>query len=203
MHLRFKEEKSMGEKRIKDIMARIEEYDRVDAESPLCDAIMRLKENHEKIQAGQPGKFHKTLLVTDSFGKIIGKITIFDMIRALIPEAAKTSGAAMRAYYRTISSRTLKVADEIGEIQQRFKWLHSTFFDLVKEETKKKVKDIMSPVYPLLVEEDNINKAIYVMFRENIRQPMVVRGDEIVGVVSIMDILPELLEIAGDECFLG
>lgn len=192
----------MGQKRIKDIMARIEEYDRVDADSPLCDAIMRLKANHEKIQAGERGRFHKTLLVTDRLSRIIGKITIFDMIRALIPEAAKTSGEAMRAYYRTISSRTLKVADEIGEIQQRFKWLHSTFFDLVKEETKKKVKDIMSPVYPLLVEEDTINKAIYVMFRENIRQPMVVRGDEIVGVVSIMDIFPELLEIAGDECFL-
>jgi predicted transcriptional regulator len=63
------------------------------------------------------------------------------------------------------------------------------------------VKEIMSPIHPLLEEEDTINKAVYLMFKENIRQPLVARDGKIVGVVSIMCVLPELLSIAGDECF--
>jgi len=189
------------EKKIKDIMARIEEYEKVDSESPLCDVLQILKRNHEKVKSGEPGKFHKTLLATDPSKKIVGKLSVFDLIRGLVPEAAKQEDAS-RAYYRTLSSRALEVAEEIGEFQERFQWLHSTFFDLVKKETTKKVKDVMSPVHPLLNEDDSINKAIYIMFKEKIRQPLVVRDNKIVGVVNIMDIFPLLLEIAGDECFL-
>lgn len=158
------------------------------------------EKNHEKIQSSEPGNFHKTLLVTDASKKIVSKLSVFDLIRGLVSEAAK-QGDASRAYYRTLSSPALEVAQEIGEFQERFQWLHSTFLELVKRNAKK-VKDVMSPVYPLLNEEDSINKAIYIMFKEKIRQPMVVRDNKIVGVVNIMDIFPLLPEIAGDECFL-
>jgi CBS-domain-containing membrane protein len=132
----------------------------------------------------------------------VGKLSIYDLIRSLVPESAKKTEFS-RMYYRTLSSRALEVADEVGAVQERFKWLHSTFLDLVKQETQKKVKEVMSPIHPVLVEDDGINKAIYLMFKENIRQPMVTRDGKIIGVVSIMDIFPELLEIAGDVCVIG
>lgn len=189
------------EKRVKDIMAHIDEYDRVDMETPLCDALNILRKNHEKIQASVPGTFHKTLFVTDESKKIAGKLSVFDLIRGLVPEAAKKPEFS-RAYYNVLSSRALEVAEEVGQFQERFQWLNSTLLDLVKEQTQKRVKHVMSPIHPLLIEEDSINKATYVMFKENIRQPLVIRNAEIVGVVNIMDIFPVLLEIAGDECFL-
>lgn len=187
--------------RIKDIMSHIEEYDTVEAEAPLCEALQLLKKNHEKIITGAEGKFHKTMFVTDASGKTIGKLSFFDIVKGLVPEQAKEVKHSGK-FYSLLSSRTLEVADEIAEMQKRFSWLHSTFLDLVKQETKKKVRDIMSPIHPLLKEEDSLNKAIFVMFKENIRQPLVSREDEIVGVVSLMDIFPELLKVAGDECFL-
>ena len=189
------------EKRVKDIMSRISEYEKIDLGARLCDALSILRKNHEKIQAGGTGSYHKTLFVTDAGGKIVGKVSIFDLIRGLVPEHAKAPEHS-RAYYSMISSRALDVVEEVGEVQERFKWLHTTFMELVRQETQKKVKDVMSSVHPLLHEEDGINKAIYVMFKEDIRQPLVARGGEIVGVVSIMDIFPVLMEIAGDECFL-
>jgi len=188
-------------KRVKDIMAHIDEYDKIDMEAPLCDALAILKKNHEKIKACVTGKFHKTLLVTDASKKIIGKLSIYDLIRGLVPEPAKEMEIS-RSFYSMLSSRALEVSAEVGEMQERFRWLHSTFLDLTKQETQKKVKQVMSPIHPLLVEEDSINKAIYVMFKEKIRQPLVVRDGEIIGVVNIMDIFPELLEIAGDVCVL-
>ena len=184
------------EKRVKDIMSRMEEYDKVDMETSLCHALRILEENHEKIKSGVPGTFHKTLFVTGASKKIIGKLSIYDLIRGLVPEPAKELEAS-RAFYSVLSSRAVAVADEVGRIQEGFGWLRSNFCDLVNKECKKKVKDVMSPIHPLLKEDDSINKAIYVMFRENIRQPVVTRDGEIVGVVSIMDIFPVLLEIAG------
>ncbi|OGQ98902.1 MAG: hypothetical protein A2521_04080 [Deltaproteobacteria bacterium RIFOXYD12_FULL_57_12] len=189
------------EKRVKDIMSHIGEYDMVDGDAPLCDALAKLKANWEKITAGEKGSFHKTMFVTDASGTIVGKLSFFDIVKGLVPEPAKEVKHSRR-FYSILSSRTMEVADEVAEMQRRFTWLHSTFLDLVKQETKKKVRDIMSPIHPLLKEEDSLNKAIFVMFKENIRQPLVSRGDEIIGVVSLMDIFPELLEIAGDECFL-
>jgi CBS domain-containing protein len=141
------------------------------------------------------------MFVTDASGKIIGKLSFYDLVKGLVPEPAKEVKHS-RKFYAILSSRTLEVADEVTEMQKRFKWLHSTFLDLVKQETRKKVKDVMSPIDPLLKEDDSINKAIFIMFKENIRQPLVTRGGEIIGVLSLMDVFPELLKIAGDECFL-
>lgn len=187
------------DKRVKDIMVSIEEYDKIGKDARLCDAVSILKRNYENIKAHASGTFHKTLFVTHESGKIIGKLSMYDLIRGLVPEAAKKPESS-RAYESTLSSRVLEVAEEVGEAQERFQWLHSTFFDLVKQEVLKGIKDVMSPVHPLLKEEDSINKAIYVMFKENIRQPLVVRDGEIVGVVDFMNIFSELLEIAGPEC---
>jgi len=191
----------MGEdKSVRDIMALIEEYDTIHSEACLADAMKMLKENYRKIDSDMPGNYHKTLLVQDADKKIIGKLSVFDLIRGLVPEPAKKPEHS-RAYYSVLSSRTLEVAEQVGDVQERFKWLHTSFFELVKQESQKKVKDVMSPVHPLLEEDDTINKAIYIMFKEHIRQPMVMRKDEIVGMVNIMDIFPVLLEIAAEDDF--
>ena len=188
------------ERRVKDIMSPITEYSKIDAEAPLCDALDRLKMYNEKIKAGVTG-IHKTMLVTDASGRIVGKLSLYDFIKGLVPERAKEEKVS-RKFYSVLSSRALEVADEIKEMQERFQWLHSTFLDLVKQETRKKVKDVMSPVRTLLKEEDTINKAVFVMFKENIRQPAVVRNEEIVGIVNLMGVFSELQEVAVDVCEL-
>ena len=189
-------------KLVKDIMCPIEDYEFVDVELSLCDVLALLKKNHQKVQADPKRVFHKTMFVKDGSGKIVGKLSAYDLTKGLVPEPAKKHTIS-RSFYSVLSSRALEVADEVHDMQQRFKWLHSTFSELVQQESRKKVKDIMTPVHPLLVENDSINKAIYVMFREEIRQPLVTRDGKIVGVVRLLEIFDELLEVLGDECFLA
>jgi len=188
------------EKRVKDIMSPIEEYNMVQEDDRLCEVLKILRDNYQKLQAREPGDYHKTLFVKNAGGQIVGKLSIFDLLRGLVPESAKSVSPAF-LHYRAISMRTGGVEKEIAAIQERFNWLDHSFFDLVKAETQKTVKEVMSPIHPLLEEEDTINKAVYLMFKENIRQPLVARDGKIVGVVSIMCVLPELLSVAGDECF--
>ena len=141
------------------------------------------------------------MFAEDSSGQIVGKLSIFDLIRGLVPARAKEP-AVSRTFYRSLSERQLNVAEEVGKLKERFDWLEHTFLDLVKAETQKKVQEVMSPIHPLLEEGDTLNKAVYVMFKENIRQPLVVRDGRIVGVINIMDIFPVLLDLAGDQCFI-
>jgi CBS domain-containing protein len=183
------------------VMARIEEYNTIAAEAPLCEALLILRSNMKKMDSGEKGHFHKTLFAVDPTGQIIGKLSIFDLIRGLVPERAKTP-AVSRTFYRSLSERQLNVAEEVGKLRERFDWLEHTFLDLVKAETQKKVREVMSPIHPLLEEGDSLNKSVYVMFKENIRQPLVVRDGRIVGVINIMDIFPVLLDLAGDQCFI-
>ena len=190
----------MGEeKRVKDLMNPIEEYDTVDVGAQLCDALAVLKRNHENLKSGAIGSFHKTVFVADTSKKIVGKISMYDLIRGLVPENARSPELFSA---RAMSSRILEVADQVGEFQERFRWLHSTFLDLAKQQAHKQVKDIMSEVRPILKEDDPMNLAIYILFKEGVRQQLVERDGEIVGVINLMILLNEFLETVGPECYV-
>ena len=182
-------------KLVKDIMNAIEEYDKIDVEAGLCDALAILKRNYERTREG--GTYHKTLFVTDTSGEIIGKLSMYDLIRGLVPDIAKGSEIHVA---RALSSRTLESADQAGEIVEHYLWLHTTFVDLVKEVAHKKVKDIMSRAVPVLREDDLMNHAIFVLFKDGVRQQLVERDGKIIGVINLMVVLTELLETVGPEC---
>jgi len=187
------------DKRVKDILIPIEEYEAASIDSQLCDALAILKRNYEQIKKSRKGELHSTIFIRDHEGKIVGKISMYDLVKGLVPESVK--GPEMsRAYYSVLSSRVLEVSREVSEVQARFKWLHSSFFELIKQEARKPVKDVMSDVYPLLTEEDTINHAIYIMFKEGVRQPLVVKDGEVIGVVTLKAIFDEMLELLGPEC---
>lgn len=188
----------MGEeKRVKDIMIPIEEYETVHVDDKLCDALAILKRGHESTLQG--GSYHKTLFVTDASDKIVGKLTMYDLIRGLVPEKSKKPELFSA---RAISSRALEVAHRVSEFQEHFQWLHSTFVELVKQEAHKRVGDIMSEARPMLKEDDKMNMAIYVLFKEGVRQQLVERDGKIVGVINLMVLFSEFMETVGPECYV-
>jgi CBS domain-containing protein len=188
------------EKRVKDIMIPIEEYDTVSISARLCDAVSILKRNHEEIKSCGEGSYHKTLFVVDGADKIVGKISMYDLIRGLVPEAAKPPQVS-RAYHLMRSSRAQEVASEVSDFQEEYKWLHNTFFDLVTQESQKRVEDVMSKVEKSIIDEaDRINHAVYIMFKEDVRQQVIFRGTKAVGVINLHVIFDELIDIAGPEC---
>jgi|WetSurMetagenome_2_1015567.scaffolds.fasta_scaffold15001_4 CBS domain-containing protein len=186
-------------KTVKDLMVPIGEYDKMDVEARLCDALGLLKRKYENAKSGAPSRFHKTIFVIEPSGKIIGKIAMYDLIRGLVPESSMHLELPRRIPH-VPSSRIWEIEERTAELTERLGWLTHGFVDLVKQEAHKKIKDIMTPVHPILKEEDTINQAIYLMFKENVRQPLVVQKGEVVGVIDLMRVFSELLEIAGPEC---
>jgi CBS-domain-containing membrane protein len=185
-------------KLVKDIMNPIEEYDTIDVEAELCDALAILKRNYEKAKSG--GSYHKTLFVTDASKKIMGKLSMYNLTRGLVPENAQESELHLA---RRLSSRAIEAADQAGEILEHYQWLHTSFVDLIKQVAHKKVKDIMAPTRAVLQEDDKMNHAIFVLFKEGVRQQLVERDGKVVGVINLMVVLTELLEAAGPECHVN
>ncbi len=184
----------MEEKRIRDIMFPIEQYSRVNENTTLRDALKIILKNREDFTSGKIGYFHETVFIVDARDKITGKLSIYDIVKGLVPEHAKDP-ALSRILYSVLSSRSLEVVQEVKDFQESFEWLHRSFKELVTKEAEKKVKDIMSPVHPVLNEQDTINHAVYAIFKENIRQPLVVRDGKIIGVVNLKAIFDEILEV--------
>jgi len=182
------------EKRVRDIMVPIEEYHTIDQDAELRVAIAIVKKDYEDLKEGKISGFHKTFFVTDAKGKIVGKLSMHDVIQGLIPEHAKAPELS-RPYYSVLSSRAVEVEEEIRDFQQRFEWLHHGLLELIKQAAGKKVKEMMSPVHPVLKEKDTINHAIYAMFKEKVRRPLVIRDGQIVGVVDSIHIFNEFIEL--------
>jgi hypothetical protein len=185
---------------VKEVMNPIEEYDTVDVDAHLCDALAILKRNHENQKAGTIGKSHKTIFVTDASKNFVGKISMYDLIRGLVPENVKKPEFLSG---RALSSRALEAAEEAGDLIESFKWENSSFVDLVKQEAHKKVRDIMSPITGgVLKEDDKVNHAIYVLFEDGVRQQMVLRDNQVVGVLNLMVILTQFLDVVGPDCYV-
>jgi CBS domain-containing protein len=185
---------------VREVMNPIEEYDTVDVDAHLCDALAILKRNHENQKAGTIGKFHKTIFVTDASKSFVGKISMYDLIRGLVPENVKKPEFTSA---RALSSRALEVAEQVGDLKEHFEWENSSFADLVKQEAHKKVRDIMTPITGgVLTENDKVNHAIYVLFKDGVRQQLVLRGNQIVGVLNLMVIMTQFLDAVGPECYV-
>jgi CBS domain-containing protein len=185
---------------VREVMNPIEEYDTVDVDARLCDALAILKRNHENQKAGTIGKFHKTIFVTDASKSFVGKISMYDLIRGLVPENVKKPEFTSA---RALSSRALEVAEQVGDLKEHFEWENSSFADLVKQEAHKKVRDIMTPITGgVLTEDDKVNHAIYVLFKDGVRQQLVLRGNQIVGVLNLMVIMTQFLDAVGPECYV-
>ncbi len=189
-------------KKVKEIMAPIEDYDRVNIDAQLCDAMSILKRNYEKLKAGEQGNFHKTLLVVDDKDNVVGKLSMYDLIRGLVPEPAKNPEVS-KAYNAMRSGRARDVSVEVGDAQEHFKWLNSSFSDLIKQEAHKNVRDIMTPIEKSsLKAEDKITHGIYTLFKDKVRQQFVQSEGRIVGVVNLNVIFNQLLEVASPECHI-
>ncbi|MFZ5571837.1 MAG: CBS domain-containing protein [Thermodesulfobacteriota bacterium] len=188
------------DKTIKDIMVPIERYDTIDVEEPLCNALMMMKMRYDQLNPELENRIIKSVFVTEKSRGIIGKLDMYHLIRAFVP--TKSRDPESRAIQALISSRVRDAAAEVDRIQERFNWVNTSFSELVQQETRKSIRECMVPAHPVLKEDDTINWAIYNMFRLNVRQLLVTRGKEVVGVLNFRGIFDELMRIVGPSCEL-
>jgi len=170
----------IAEKRAGDIMIRVADYTTITADSTVAAAVLKLMRSFESFAAsGQLMETgHRSILVFDNHDKLVGILSILNLIEAVRP-----------AY---LSAPKPSMADSMQYSPMFWSGLFST---QVREMAAKKVGDIMSESPPSVSEDTNLMELADLMFSQRLRRLVVVRAGEVVGVVREQELFFEMVRI--------
>lgn len=168
------------EKKVRDIMIHIEDYTKVSVDDTVQHAVSNLMTSFSKfVSSGRIMETgHRSVLVFDRNDKVVGLLSIMDLICALRP-----------AY---LSAAKPSTADSMQYSAMFWEGLFTTQANAL---AKKKVGDIMSDT-PLSVDHDmNLMEVANLMFTSQIRRMIVTDQEKIIGVVREQEIFFEIANI--------
>ncbi|UCE54438.1 MAG: response regulator [Desulfobacterales bacterium] len=175
-----KVEVDFEEKTVREVMIPLEDYTTQHQNSTIREAVFKLRESFAaKVSTNNIMETgHRSLLVYDDNGKIIGILAIIDLLKTIMP-----------AY---LSAPKPSMADSIQ---------YSPMFwsGMFKRETSrlasKSIKDVMSPAPSSIDANANLMEAAYTMIKLNQRRLTVEWSGEIVGVIREQDLFFEIEKI--------
>ena len=168
------------EKKAGDIMIPIEDYTTIDPGDIIKEGIERLKRSFES--AASTSRImetgHRSILVIDQTGELVGILSILDLIKAVRP-----------AY---LSAPKPSTADSMQYSPMFWSGLFTT---QAKDLVDKKIRDVMSDA-PLKIDQNtNLMEIANLMFTEKSRRMAVTRDEKVVGVVREQEIFFEMAKI--------
>ncbi len=166
-----------AEKTVREVMIPIADYTTLNQESSIGEAIVKLRESFfatvSTSRIMETG--HRSILVFDDQGKIIGILAIIDLLRAIMP-----------GY---LSAPKPSTADSI---QYSPMFWSGMFKREVIRLASKKIKDVMSPA-PLTINANaNLMETAHIMITNNERRLAVIQTGKVVGVIREQDLFFEI-----------
>ena len=175
----------MKDKKVKEIMIPLSDYATVSEEDTVVHAIKALKsaQNDTKYKYK-----HRAVLVYDNNKQISGKMSMFDIIKALEPK--------YRHFEHTDNTGRMGLSrfglshEFLNSLIENFSLWDETLEELVKKASKLQVKEVMyTPTDGEYVDEDTpVAEAVH-QFILGCHQSLLVRKEnKIVGIVRLTDI---------------
>jgi CBS-domain-containing membrane protein len=175
------EGKAMKSYKVKDLMVSLKGYITVKDDATLYEAVMAI----ENALADSSGaKYpHRAVLVLDAGGKVVGKISQMDVLRALEPKYDLISHR-QDAHLGGFTREFMK-----GMVRNFGLW-DNPMKDICKKAAVRKVKDFMhTPGEGELVDaEDSLDEAIHQLLMGHHQSLLVLQGKEIVGILKLTDV---------------
>ena len=168
------------EKKAADIMIPLEEYTTINPSDSVREGIIRLQESFTGLLATdklmQTG--HRSLLVLDYSGDIVGALSIMDLIEALRPAYLSAPKPSM-AY----------------SVEYSAMFWSGLFTAQVKAAGRRTVADVMSPPPPTVDAEANLMETADLLYKEGSRRLVVLREGRPIGVIREQEIFFEAARI--------
>ncbi len=162
---------SNGERKVKDLMIPLEDYDSISSDKSVRDAYELMAKTG-----------HHAILVLDKNNEPIGQLSYRDALIALEPKY--TPGRWGDSWLTPEAFKNYPVFYYEGE-----------FSGQCKAQLKKSVKEIMSS-FPVSIEEDaTLAEAVHVMVAKNIGRMPVVSGDRFKGMIRLVEIFDEIKKV--------
>jgi CheY-like chemotaxis protein len=177
-------EEVQGEKTVREVMIPIEDYTTLNQESTIKEAIDKLRESFfakaSTSRIMETG--HRSILVFDDRGKIIGILAIIDLLQAIMP-----------GY---LSAPKPSTADSI---QYSPMFWTGMFQREVIRLARKKIRDVMSPAPRTIDAHANLMEAANTIDYQNKRRLAVMDSGEVVGIIREQDLFFEIEKILRKE----
>ena len=173
----------MRPRTILDLMVPLSEYATVSMESTLREAIEAL---HEIQEYDQSHYRHRAVLVFDKNDCVIGKLSLFDILKSLDVGSPETEDPEfpLAPAYRSTSTGLLP---EISSF-----WSRSSN-EVCRDAASLQVADIMHVLTEREYVEETapIEEALHQLIAGNLQSLIVTRGREITGILKLSDIFAE------------
>lgn len=181
-----KESLAEGERRVRDLMVPLAEFSRIRQDRPVAEAVEILAQSFAKAAAASllAETVHRTVLVLDPRGSVVGVLSFQDLLRALQPPYLRR---ALEKPYPP-EAVALEPPSHAG-----------MFTVMVQEVLKRPVRELMSAVPPLIDSEANLMEAAARMLVLRAPRLLVMEGEKPVGVVREQDLFFEIVRILREQ----
>ena len=178
--------------KVRDLMVPLSDYTSINNGATLQEAIKALCKARKEMDPSK-GK-HRAVLITDKNGKVIGKVSLLDVLKALEPKYEKVED--QKALSRVGLSRGF-----MKSMAATHKLWDEPLDDICKKASEILVKNIMRfPTEGEFVDEDaSLNDGIHQIVMGRRQSLLVTRGKDIVGLLRLTDIFREISKRV-DDC---
>ncbi len=167
--------------KVRELMVDLEEYATVAEDTTLAEALVALQRAQDRFGRGRYR--HRAMLVVDSQGAVIGKLSQIDVIRALEPRLAKCG--SLQAVTRL--GFDPKFIEATGE---QYGLRRGPMIDICATTANLRVSDIMTvPSRGEYVSEGaTVDEAIHQLVAGDHQSLLVMRGDLVAGILRLADV---------------
>jgi CBS domain-containing protein len=173
---------------VKELMVPLEEYATVSQEATLYEAVLALEE--AQIAFDPSRHKHRAILVLDKSKKVVGKISMFDILIALEPKYGKLEGMEVLA-------RSGYSPDLIKSMLDDHALWHEPLQFVCERASELKVNDfIQAPSEGEYVDENaTMGSAIHQLIVNPYYSLLVTSGDAVVGILRLSDVFTKICDV--------
>ena len=180
---------------VKDLMVPKSEYATISEEANLFEAVTALEEAQKRFDRSHYP--HRAVLVFDKNSKIVGKLSMLDVLVALEPKYGEMGEIKKVSTYGFSK-------DFILALEEQYRLWNKPLDDVCRKATELKVQDCMTePSAEEYVEEDaSLSQAINQLVIGRHQSLLVTSSEEIVGILRLTDVFDGLYQNMKNSCLL-
>lgn len=160
-----------GERKVKDLMIPLEDYDSISSDKPLRDAFELMAKTG-----------HHALLVIGKNNEPIGQLSYRDALIALEPKYS--TGKWGHSWFTPQAFENYPVFYYDGQFSAQ-----------CKAQLKKSVKEVMSSFTISLNEDATLSEAVHVMTNKNVGRLPVLSDGKFLGMIRLVEIFDEIKKV--------
>ena len=167
-------------------MIAVADYATVSEDANLAESMVALEEAQERHQKRNPKYKHRALLVVDATGKIVGKVSMIDVLRALATTPQHSEALNRLGFSPGFVDTTV----------EKFEGLQAPLSDLCTRAATVRVGEIMTELSggEYVDEEADLETAIQQIVHGSHQSLLVTRGSDVVGILRLVDVFHAAFE---------